>query len=272
MRKPNINGTQLVVSRLGPVSRKTKNAGSIFGAAESGVASDPPNVGGTVASATLRHTPATKFLPFVVAPGQGLCVHPMPHPDTHRAGARATPHPASAPTYLPQCHLCPTPQAPCLPARTRDQFGAAGRRTSRVNAGGWRGCSPSTAATATHGCPSVARSATSTRSSRRRGTDPGQTGSGAALGRRPGQPARPQHSGGTPAENVADARRNGDADDLRHGCRRGNARHPVPNLFHDGAWPRNRGVHVYFSIPWIFDRERWKVVFPQPHHDTPGSE
>jgi hypothetical protein len=30
MRNPNINGTQLVVWRLGPVSRKTKNAGSMF--------------------------------------------------------------------------------------------------------------------------------------------------------------------------------------------------------------------------------------------------
>jgi hypothetical protein len=52
----------------------------------------------------LRHTPATKFLPFVVAPGRACactpCLTPT-HTGTHTAGARSTPHPASAlRTYL----------------------------------------------------------------------------------------------------------------------------------------------------------------------------
>ena len=115
-----INATQLVVWRLGPVpdsaAPKIDPAFFVFRML-------PTHRRTSLERSLLRPcaTPATKFLPFVVAPGQGLCVHPMPHPDTHRAGARSTPHPASAPAYLPQCHLCPTRQAPCLPARTRDQ-------------------------------------------------------------------------------------------------------------------------------------------------------
>ena len=37
---------------------------------------------------------------------------------THTGPAHGPPH---TPAYLPQYHLCPARQAPCLPARTRDQ-------------------------------------------------------------------------------------------------------------------------------------------------------
>ena len=125
MRKPNINGTQLVVGGLGPVSRKRKIPGQSSAQPKSGVASDPPpNVGGTVASATLRRTPATKFLPvFVVAAGQGLCVHPMPHPETHRAGGRSTPTPSQCPGVPTSVPPGPYPgrRPACRPVRDQPQ-------------------------------------------------------------------------------------------------------------------------------------------------------
>ena len=120
MRKPNINGTQLVVWRLGPVSRKRKIPGQSSAQPKSGVASDPPpNVGGTVASATLRRTPATKFLP-IISRGRRSGPVRAPHAPPPDTQGRRPVHPHTQPvplrTYLSATWALPG-QAPCLPAR-----------------------------------------------------------------------------------------------------------------------------------------------------------